>query len=93
MLFCTMGPASQNERTSTIFFFSFFSFLRFENRLRGVSVPSSGGGACLAFPPLMLQWDLLKGQQKLGMSADLGCLAGQGLSAGVLCQLRVPWVP
>lgn len=56
------GPAGQNERTSTIFFLSFF-FLHFENRLRGVSVPSSGGGACLAFRLWMLQWDLLKRQQ------------------------------
>lgn len=73
----TAGPVTPNERTSTIFFLSFFfSSLHFENREQGVSVPSSGGGACLVFSAL----NTVKGFTSQRDSQDaplvLGCLAG-----------------
>ncbi|XP_047688775.1 uncharacterized protein LOC125151579 [Prionailurus viverrinus] len=51
----------------------------FENRERGVSVPSSGGGACLAFGPWMRQWVLLKGTaEPEDVRRVLGGPAGRG---------------
>lgn len=67
----------------------FSSSLQFENLERGVSVPSSGGGACLAFRPWMRQWDLLKGTaEPEDVCSVLGCLAG-GEAVGT-CRLPAP---
>lgn len=89
--FAQRGLRARKSAPPPYSFCLFSSFLQFENRERGVSVPSSGGGACLAFRPWMRHWDLLKGTaEPEDVRPAPGCRAAERPWACALCQ---PWCP